>query len=94
MKTAGRHHHANHPRPRYRGATSNTALKPDRIIIPIHETQGVDDHLHHGKVISLEYADFDEVEAGSSSDYDEAAFQEFATEDPTRLRVAERVNHG
>ena len=93
MKTAGRHNHANPPRSRYKSATNDSVIKPDRIIMPIH-TQSIDEHPYRGKVVSFEYTDFEEIEAGSSSDYDEAAFQEFATDDPTRLRVADRVCHG
>jgi hypothetical protein len=93
MKTAGRHH-ANHPRPRYKSATNDAVIKPDRIIMPIQATEGPHDRVYRGKVVSFEYTDFEEIEAGSSTDYDEAAFQEFATDDPTRLRVADKANHG
>lgn len=62
--------------------------------MPLHGTQNADEHSYLGKVVSFEYTDFEEIQAGSSSDYDEAAFQEFATDDPTRLRVADRVSHG
>jgi hypothetical protein len=90
MKTAGRHHHVNGSRPRYKSDKNDRAKEPDRIIMPIQDPHGSSEHFYRG-LTSMEYTDFEEIEAGSSSDYDEMAFQEFAGEDPTRLRVADRM---
>jgi hypothetical protein len=87
MKTAGRHHHVNPPHPGFKSDRNERAVKPDRIIMPVHGTHGVDDHMYSARAGVVEYTDFEVIEASSSSDYDEMAFQEFATEDPTRLRV-------
>ena len=88
MKTASRHHFVNTSRSRYKTDKTSEALDPDRIILPVQDTQGAD-HVHFRSNPVLDYTEFEEIQTGSSA-YDEMAFQEFAEEDPTRLRVADR----
>ena len=88
MKTAGRHH-VNATQPRSKTDKRGLATEPDRIIMPVQIAQGSSEQFYRG-LKSMDYTEFEEIQAGSSSDYDEMAFQEFAEEDPTRLRVAYR----
>ncbi len=86
MKTAGRHH-VNTTQARSKNDKRVQATEPDRIIMPVHVAHGSSEQFYRG-LKSMDYTEFEEVQA--SSDYDEIAFQEFAEEDPTRLRVADR----
>jgi hypothetical protein len=86
MKTAGRHPNTNEARPPF-SAKANTATDPDRIIMSVSQGRGSDISYGHG-MSAGEYTEFEEVT--SSHAFDEIAFQEYADEDPARLRVTSR----
>jgi hypothetical protein len=88
MKTAGRHSQTNSERPPY-ATKQATANDPDLIIMSVSHGQKATSHLSH-LVTGGEYTDYEEV--ASSHAYDELAFQEYADEDPTRLKVSSRRN--
>ena len=87
MKTAGRHPHANARPPRYKNVKTDAGQEPDRIIMPAYNTHSTDGSSGRYGAIDYEFTDFEVLEAASSSVDDEIAFQEFADEDPTRLRM-------
>jgi hypothetical protein len=87
MKTAGRHPNTNAATPY--SVKQSISTDPDRIIMSISHGQGAGAYYGHSRTAG-EYTDFEEVT--SSHAYDEIAFQEYADEDPTRLKVSSRRN--
>ena len=89
-KTGTRHDSGMNPPVNRRKATP--AAEPDMIIIPLRESSferdGNRQYLGHQR--HLEYIAFEEIETASSNADDELAFQEYADDDPSRLRVTDR----
>jgi hypothetical protein len=89
-KTATRHDSGMHPPVNRR--KSPPAAEPDMIIIPARESSFEHDenrqYLGHQR--KLEYTAFEEIETASSNVDDELAFQEYAGDDASRLRVTGR----
>jgi len=65
------------------------ASEPDMIIIPAHESFAWEGR-HMGRERKFEYTAYEEIETAPSNFDDELAFQEYADDDPTRLRVSAR----
>jgi hypothetical protein len=86
MKTASRQHQTGAPRPPYKGKSD--AREPDRIIVPVNDDSSTGGRFHTGRFRPFEYTDFEEITA--SETYDQMAFQEYADEDPSRLRVSRK----
>lgn len=92
-KTSIRHepgHHRPSSRSRSHNSTKTFAAEPDMIIIPAHESATHDGRYYLGRERKLEYTAFEEIESVPSNLDDELAFQEYADDDPTRLRVSGR----
>ena len=71
---------------------ASSAAEPDMIIIPVRdssfERDGNRQYLGHQR--HLEYTSYEEIETAPSSVADELAFQEYADDDTSRLRVTGR----
>ena len=90
MNKTGTRHDPGYPPVNHRKAPQ--AAEPDIIIIPSRDSSlergGSRQYLGHQR--HLEYVAFEEIETASSNAADELAFQEYADDDMSRLRVTAR----